>query len=96
MKASSVESGQYFVRPGPSSWSHAPAAAVSACSPGSGLRSTCARMIDAGAAPSAVSRSTSAPPCVPCWVWTPIGAPVRRCAAAAASSTRPSKSVTWW
>ena len=43
-----VESGQYFVRPGPSSWSHAPAAAVSACSPASGLRSRCARTTERG------------------------------------------------
>ena len=39
-----VESGQYFARPGPSSWSVAPVAAVSACSPASGLRSTWARI----------------------------------------------------
>ena len=43
-----VESGQYFVRPGPSNWSHAPVAAVSACSPASGLRSRCARTTLAG------------------------------------------------
>jgi hypothetical protein len=32
-----------LTREGPSNWSHAPVAAVSACSPGSGLRSRWAR-----------------------------------------------------
>ena len=69
--------GRDFARPGPSSWSVAPVAAVSACSPGSGLRSTWARITDLGAEPpSPASRSTIASPIVPCWVWTQTGAPV--------------------
>ena len=62
--------------PGPSSCSQAPVAAVSACSPASGFRSTWARTTGSGRTPElrpAARRCAS--PIVPCSVWTQTGAP---------------------